>query len=280
MVIVMAEKPIIVIKIGGSIAAKPEAIASDIASLQNKYSFIIAHGGSAETNTLTGRVGLKPQFLTSPGGVKWRYTNAEIIEIYNMATGGKTSTRIVTALQAAGVNAIGLSGQDGKVVQGRQKITTAVDENGRQKIVRDDFTGKIEKINTELLHLLLANGYVPVVAAIAMGEAHQPLNVDGDRLAASLASAIHADMMISLTDVDGYYRNFPNDLVPKLTRAESDAAMKNAGAGKLSGGMKKKLMGCIEAIDGGVANVIIGNGTVDAPITKLLAGSGTHITKQ
>jgi [amino group carrier protein]-L-2-aminoadipate 6-kinase len=277
----MAEKPIVVIKIGGSIADAPEAIAKDLASLQGKYSFIIAHGGSAPTNKLTERVGLKPQFLTSPGGVKWRYTNAEIIEIYNMATGGQASTRLVCALQAAGVNAIGLSGCDGKVVQGRQKITTAVDENGKQKIIRDDFTGKIEKINADLLGMLLSAGYVPVVAAVAIGEASQPLNIDGDRLAAALASAMHANMMISLTDVDGYYRNFPNDLVPNLTRAELDAAMKNAGAGKVaSGGMKKKLMGCIEAIDGGVKEVIIGNGTVDSPIAKLLAGAGTHITKQ
>lgn len=274
----METKPIIVIKIGGSIADNPEAIARDIASLQSKYSFIIAHGGSAETNKLTARVGLKPQFLTSPGGVKWRYTNAEIIEIYNMAVGGKVSSRIVCSLQAAGVNAVGLSGQDGNVVIGRQKITTAVDESGKQKIIRDDYTGKIEGINAEFLRLLLANGFVPVVAAVAMGEANQPLNVDGDRLAASVASAMHADLMMSLTDVDGYYKNFPNDLVPKLTRGELDAAMKNAGAGKLSGGMKKKLMGCIEAIDGGVRQVIIGNGTVDAPISKLLGGAGTRIT--
>jgi len=275
----MPNKPIVVIKIGGSIAEKPEAIAKDIASLQGNYSFIIAHGGSAETNKLTERVGLKPNFLTSPSGVKWRYTNPEIIEVYNMAVGGQVSARLVCALHSAGVNAVGLSGQDGKTVVGKQKITTAVDESGKQKIIRDDFTGKIEKINAEFLGMLLSNSYVPVVAAIAMGEVHQPLNVDGDRLAAAIASAMHADMMISLTDVDGYYKNFPNDLVPKLTRAELDEAMKNAGAGKLSGGMKKKLMGCIEAIDGGVKEVAIGNGTIEAPITKLLVGSGTHITK-
>lgn len=276
----MAEKPLVVIKIGGSIAEKPEAIAKDIAALQEKYSFIIAHGGSAETNKLTERVGLKPQFLTSPSGVKWRYTNPEIIEVYNMAVGGQVSARIVCSLQSAGVNAVGLSGQDGKTILGKQKITTAVDESGKQKIVRDDFTGKIGHVNVELLKMLLSKGYVPVVAAVAMGESFQPLNIDGDRLAAAIASAAKADMMLSLTDVDGYYRNFPNDLVPKLTRAELDEAMKNAGAGKLSGGMKKKLMGCIEAIDGGVKAVAIGNGKADSPITKILAGAGTHITKE
>ena len=277
----MENKPIIIKQIGGSIANAPMEIAKDIASLQGKYSFIIAHGGSAQTNALCEKLGVKPQFLTSPGGVKWRHTNPQVIGIYAMATGGQANQAIVSALQAAGVNAIGLSGQDGALVRARQKVVTAVGEDGRQKIIRDDFTGKIEEINAELLHLLLANGYVPVVAALAIGEAGQPLNVDGDRLAAALASALRAKTMISLTDVDGYYRNFPDDLVQKLTRVELDEAMKNAGAGQVaSGGMKKKLMACIEAIDGGVDEVIIGNGTVPSPITKLLAGAGTHIAKQ
>ncbi len=275
-------KPLIVIKIGGSTASSAQALASistDLASLQSKYSFIIAHGGSAQTNELCKRMNITPRFHTSPTGVKSRATDAEIIQLYTMACGGQANSQIVCALHSAGVNAVGLSGLDGKVVQAKQKIFTAVDDSGKQKMIRDDFTGKIEKVNAELLHALLASGYTPVVAALAISESNTPLNIDGDRLMASLASALHADKAISLTDVDGYYKNFPNDLVPALTSSELEAAMQNAGAGKASGGMKKKLMGCIEAINGGVSEVIIGNGAVPAPITKLLAGAGTHITK-
>ncbi len=270
-------KPIVIIKIGGSIANQPSEIARDIASLQSKYMFVIAHGASLQTNELCKRLGITPAFHTSPGGVKSRATNADVLNVYTMACGGQANAAIVCALQSAGVNALGLSGFDGKLVQARQKIITSVDESGKQRIVRDDYTGKIEQINAPLLHTLLSAGYTPVVAALAIGESSQPLNVDGDRLAAALGSALHADLFISLTDVDGYYRHFPNDLVSTLTRSELAEAMQNAGAGKASGGMKKKLMGCIEAIDGGVQEVIIGNGTVPSPITKLLAGAGTHV---
>ncbi len=275
-------KPIVVIKIGGSTANSPAAlssIASDLASLQSKYSFVIAHGGSAQTNELCKRLGIQPKFHTSPTGVKSRATDAQIIQLYAMACGGQANSSIVCALQSGGVNAVGLSGFDGKVVTAKQKIFTAVDESGKQKIVRDDYTGKIEKINSELLQTLLSAGYTPVVAALAIGENSQPLNIDGDRLMAALAAALHADKAISLTDVDGYYKNFPNDLVPRLTASELQAAMENAGAGQSSGGMKKKLMGCIEAINGGVQEVIICNGTAASPISAALRGAGTHITK-
>ncbi len=276
------QKPILVIKIGGSTASDAAAlarIASDLASLQSQYSFVLAHGGSAQTNDLCKRLGIQPRFHTSPTGVKSRATDAQIIQLYSMACGGQANAQVVCALQAAGVNAIGLSGFDGQVVRAKQKIFTAVDEAGKQKIVRDDFTGKIEKVNAELLQMLLAAGYTPVVAALAIGENNQPLNIDGDRLMAALASALHTDKAISLTDVDGYYRNFPNDLVSVLPASELEAAMQNAGAGKASGGMKKKLMGCHEAINGGVKEVIICNGMKEKPITHALAGAGTHITK-
>ena len=273
----MAEKPLIVIKIGGSIANNPQAIAKDIAASQGKYSFIIAHGGAAQTNELMQKLGLTPKSITSASGIKSRYTNAEAIEVFTLALAGKTSSKLVLALQASGVNAIGLSGFDGKAVLAKQKILTAI-EDGKQRIVRDDYSGKIEKINTELLHSLLESGYSPVLAALVMGESFQPLNVDGDRLASAIATAMHAKTLISLTDVDGYFSNFPNDLVPRLGRSSLDDAVKNAGAGKMSGGMKKKLMASAEALDGGVHEVIIGNGTVESPISKLLAGAGTHIT--
>lgn len=275
----MEEKPTIVIKVGGSIFEHPEEIAKDIAMLQSQYSVIVVHGGSAPTNKLCERLGIEPKFITSPTGYKSRYTNAEVIDVYVMAVGGQMSAAVVLALQKAGVNAIGLSGFDGKVVQARQKTVTSVGEDGKQRLVRDDYTGKIEKINGSLLRTLLSTGYVPVVAAIAIGESFQPLNLDGDRLAAMVGAELKAKAVISLTDVEGYYRNFPNDFVASLSREELKQAIENAGGGKQSGGMKKKLLGCSEALDGGVEEVIIGNGKVPSPISRLLAGAGTHIRK-
>ncbi len=275
----MAEKPILIIKVGGSIASTPDLIAQDLATLQSSYSIVVVHGGSVQINELCTKLGITPKFLVSPGGFKSRYTNAEVMEVYRLALRGKASSSIVIALQAAGVNAVGLSGFDGKAILAKQKIVTSVDENGKQKLIRDDFTGKIEKINGSLLHTLLNSGYTPVIAALALGESNQPLNVDGDRLAAAVGAELHAQIMISLTDVDGYYKNFPNDLVRNLNRQELASAIEIAGGGKASGGMKKKLFACAEALDGGVQEVIIGNGTVQNPISRLLEGAGTHCRK-
>ncbi|VVB58177.1 [LysW]-aminoadipate/[LysW]-glutamate kinase [Candidatus Anstonella stagnisolia] len=274
----MQEKPILIIKVGGSIASTPDLIAQDLASLHSRYSIVVVHGCSAQMNELYDKFGIKPAFITSPTGFKSRYTNADTIRVYNLAI-HNASTSIILALQKVGVNAVGLSGFDGKAVVGKQKIVTSVDETGKQKLIRDDFTGKIEKINGELLKTLLNAGYTPVVGALAMGEPAQPLNIDGDRLAAAVGAELHANIMISLTDVDGYYRNFPNDLVATLNREELKTAIENAGGGKASGGMKKKLFACAEALDGGVHEVIIGNGTVPSPISRLLEGKGTHCKK-
>jgi acetylglutamate/LysW-gamma-L-alpha-aminoadipate kinase len=275
----MAEKPIIVVKIGGSLFGQLEGIAQDIAALQQQYSAIVVHGGSGPTNRLCERLGIKPQFITSPSGYKSRYTNAEVIDAYVMAVAGQMSAAVVLALQKAGVNALGIAGFDGKAVQARQKIVTSVGEDGRQRLLRDDYTGKIERINAGLLRALLSLGYVPVVAALAMGESFQPLNLDGDRLAAMVGAEMKAKALVMLTDVEGFYRNFPEGFAPTLAREELAGAIGIAGAGAHSGGMKKKLLGCAEALDGGVEEVIIGNGKAASPISRLLAGAGTHIRK-
>ena len=271
-------KPIIVVKIGGSIANSPADIAKDIAKLQEKYSLVIVHGGSAQINKLCQRLNIEPKFITSPGGFKSRYTNAEVIEVYTLALSGETNTNLVMALQGTGVNAVGLSGCDGRLIEAKQKIITSVDESGKQKLIRDDYTGKIEKINGALLLMLIERGYTPVVAALAMGE-HKPLNIDGDRLAAKIACELKANTAILLTDRDGYYANFPNDLVSSVSESELEEAIGSAGGGKASGGMKKKLFACSEALKGGVNHIIICNGKVGEPITKAINGSGTHIKR-
>ncbi len=273
----MSSKPLIIIKIGGSIgtlADAPAQLSQDIAALSSKYEFIVVHGGASQTTRLSERLGITPKFITSPSGVKSRYTDAEAIKIFTMALRGEINANLVLALQSAGVNAIGLCGIDGKLLEAKQKTVISADGQGRQKIIRDDFTGKVEKVNVELLGSLLSAGYAPVIASLALGENNQPLNTDGDRAAAAIASALHARRLILMTDVDGYFENFPSDLASSLSRADLPDCMKNA-----SGGMKRKLLASGEALDGGVSEVVIGNGTKEKPISSALAGAGTHITK-
>ncbi len=265
-------KPIVVVKIGGSIAGEASNLAKDIAMRSGEFSFVIVHGGAKQTTALSERLGIQPKFITSPSGVKSRYTDSQGIETYTLAMRGEVNASLVLALQNAGVNAVGISGIDGRLLSAKQKIVTAVDESGKQRIVRDDFTGKIERVNAKALEGLLAGDFTPVVAPIALGENNQPLNTDGDRAAAAIAGALGAEKLLLMTDVDGYYRNFPNDLAPVLQRAEIDAAISSA-----SGGMKRKLMACGEAIDMGVGEAVIANGTREKPVSDALGGAGTHI---
>ena len=192
-----------------------------------------------------------------------------------MAVNGKINTLLVEQLQRIGVNAFGLSGLDGRIIQARRKSAIRIIENGKRKILRDDYTGKIKQVNTGLLCLLLASKNMPVIAPIAVSEKGEALNVDADRAAAMIASSLRADILLLLTAVPGLLKNFPDEssLIKTLSQTQLDSAMELA-----QGRMKKKILGAQEALQGGVGQVIIADGRIDNPVSSALAGNGTVIT--
>ncbi len=175
-------------------------------------------------------------------------------------------------LRKAGVNAVGVSGASGIIFAKRKTLISY--ENGKEKMIRDDYSGKISRADPAPLRALLSAGFVPVVSPIALGEEFEALNVDGDRAAAALAATLGAEKLILFTDVEGYFRNFPNDLV--RTAKQSDIAEFQKGA---SAGMKRKLVAAGEALDGGVQEVIMCSGLSEKPLSSALNGGGTHFTK-
>src|SRR5512141_685829 len=153
----------IVIKVGGSAGINYDLVCDDIGTLvRDGQQIILVHGGSHETNVISEKLGQPPRVLTSPQGYTSRYTDSETLDIFAMVYAGKMNTRIVERLQKRGVNALGLSGIDGRLLEGPRKATVRAVENGRQVLVRDDYTGRVDKVNTALLHLLLDAGYTPV----------------------------------------------------------------------------------------------------------------------
>src|SRR5262249_38509648 len=162
-----------------------------------------------------------------------------------MAAAGQVNKSLVSRLQALGVNAVGLSGLDGRLMAARRKdAIRAIDpETGRQRVVRDDYTGKIEQINAELLRLLLGAGYTPVIAPLALGAECERLNVDGDRASAMVAGALNADNLVILSNVPGLLANFPDEasIVRQLGAADMERAIDMAG-----GRMKKKVLAAQE----------------------------------
>ena len=266
---------IIVVKLGGTEGVDFSAICQDAAALLSQgQRLVLVHGGSAEANQLGETVGYPPRFITSPSGYSSRYTDRRTLEIFAMAVNGKVNTLLVEQLQRLGINALGLSGLDGRLMIATRKDTVQSVENGKRKIIRDDYTGKIETINTQLLQTLLEAGYLPVIAPMAVSAAGEALNVDADRAAAMLAAALHAGTLLLLTAVPGLMRNFPDEstLIRTLPVQKFPEALNYA-----EGRMKKKVLGAQEALQGGVSRVIIADGRVRNPITEALAGNGTTI---
>ncbi len=268
----------IVIKIGGSEGIDYDAVCDDVAQLVAEgQRLVLVHGGSHMTNVVAEALGHPPQFVTSPSGYTSRLTDRAALEIFEMVYCGQINKNIVERLQARGVNAVGLSGIDGRLWQGPRKKAIRVVENGRKRIIRDTFTGKVEQVNTTFLNSLLDGGFLPVLTPPAISYAGEAMNVDGDRAAAITAAALGAAELLILSNVPGVLRHFPDEssLIQQMTRAEIDRARREYAQGR----MRIKLLGAAEALDGGVRRVLIGDARGRRPILQALDGKGTVITQ-
>jgi acetylglutamate/LysW-gamma-L-alpha-aminoadipate kinase len=264
-----------VIKVGGGKGISMEGVCQDVADLVKRGErLILVHGGSHETNELSTALGKPPRFVTSVSGVESRYTDRETLEIFNMVYVGKMNKLYVERLQQLGVNAVGLCGADGRSMVGERKAAIKVVENGKRKVLRNDFTGRVEQINTELLTLLLDHGYTPVLCPPAMSYENEIINVDGDRMAAVLASALKAETLVILSNVPGLLQDVddPDSLIASIDKTRLSPFFHLA-----QGRMKKKVMGAAEALEQGVEAVILGDARLDHPVQRALEGCGTVI---
>jgi acetylglutamate/LysW-gamma-L-alpha-aminoadipate kinase len=173
-----------------------------------------------------------------------------------------------------GVNAVGLSGLDGRIAAGRRKDTIRIVEDGKPKILRGDYAGSIETIDTRLLTLLLDHGYLPVLTPPAVSDQGEAINVDGDKLAMEIALAMRAEALLFFSNTPGLLRdvNDEGSLVPRF-----DVANLDEGLAMAQGRMKKKVLAAAEAVRGGIGRVVFADARVEAPITRALAGAGTVI---
>jgi acetylglutamate/LysW-gamma-L-alpha-aminoadipate kinase len=263
-----------VIKMGGATGVDAETLCQDVAAMwRDNLRLTLVHGGSDETNRLALKLDKPPHFVTSVSGHTSRVTDRETLGIFSMATAA-INRRLVERLQSLNVNAIGLSGIDGRLIEARRKEAIRIIENGRQRVIRDDWTGTPERVNASLLHHLLDSGYLPVVAPLGISAAGEMLNIDGDRAAAIIAQSLRAEVLVLLTNVPGLLRNYPDEstLIRRVRREELEAV-----AGLAQGRMRKKIMGAAEALSGGVARVCIADGRRGAPLSAALAGEGTVI---
>jgi len=259
----------IVVKAGGRVIKNNlDKLIESLANLNENAIFV--HGGGDQVSETSKRLGIEPVFVTSPEGIRSRYTTKEELEVFIMVM-SLISRQIVSKLSDK-KKAIALTGADGStVVAERKKKIIVIDERGRKRMIDGGFTGKIKEVNASLILDLLKNLNLLVFAPLAYDPSEKTLlNVDGDQMAFAIATAIKADALILLSDVDGVLvdgkvvRNLNKDNAKELSK-------------KIGPGMNRKLLMGAEAIENGVKKVIISSGLVEDPISNALKSNGTVI---
>ena len=263
----------IVIKLGGDIVKGqfPPDLLADMRNLSASNQLILVHGGGDLVTEIATKLGKEQKFVVSPDGIKSRYTDRETMDIFMMVMSGLIAKKLVETLAANGIRAVSLSGLDGGVLRAsRKKKLLIVDERGRKVVIDGGYTGKMQSADGTVLHTLLDRGFVPLVSPVAMGEEAEPLNVDSDRAAAYVALGARADAVLFLTDVKGL--KLDGKVVESLTVEEARSSVPKIGFG-----MQKKVLAGIEAMEGGVREVIIASGFGPSPLTAALSHEGCTV---
>lgn len=247
----------IVIKYGGNAMVDPSLtrkILEDVTLL--KYvglNPILVHGGGPEINAMLKRVDVKSEFHNG-----LRITDDATMEIVQMVLAGKLNKNIAAEIGTLGGKAIGLCGKDAGLIVVKKKppLPDGVDLG---------HVGDIVKVNTKLLNTLCTDEYIPVISSVGVDENGDSYNINADTAAAAIATALKAEKLIYLTDIDGVRRaaDDPTTLIPVMTVEQAHAYIAD---GTITGGMIPKVTACVEAIEKGVRRVHIINGTIPHPI--------------
>ena len=260
------------IKIGGGEQINLEATITDLAELEQP--FIIVHGANVLRDQLAKRLGMEKTVLTSVSGYSSVFSDQAALEVIMMSYSGLRNKQIVEQCQRNGINAVGLTGLDGRLVQGERNKGIRVRENGKTLIKRD-LSGKPRQINTALLTLLLDNGYCPVLTIPIVDENGFAINSENDDIIVQLAQALNIESVVQLIEAPGFLDD-PTDessLVAKMSLAELQAR-----EATVEGRIKRKLLALTRLCQGGKTHVIIADGRGEQPVINALAGAGTHIS--
>jgi acetylglutamate kinase len=241
---------IVVVKYGGS-TIKPgqgelDPVILDIIWLKQVGLMpVVVHGGGKAITRLLERLGHPAQFVDG-----LRVTDEQTMEVVEMVLGGQVNKQLVAAFGASGCPAVGLTGVDGQMLHVTRKQHPLGDLG---------MVGEVQRVNVEVIHSLLAGGFIPVIAPIGVDEVGQRYNVNADSAAGAIAGALGAEKLILLTDVPGIMQNTPQGR-EVLSEVTSTQITELIADGTISGGMVPKVEACLEAIRQGARHVHILNG--------------------
>lgn len=261
----------ILIKIGGGNGINLAGIVADLAHLGER--FILLHGANAFRDQLAEDLKKPKQVLQSVSGYTSVYSDESAIDILMMAYAGYRNKRLVELCQQQGINAIGLSGIDGKLIQGQRNKGIRVQDGEKIKMVRD-FSGKPKSVNKELLLLLLDHGYTPVLSVPILDEQGTAINSENDDIINVLQHAIQAEKIIQLIEAPGFldHKEDETSLVKNISQEELKQREE-----QVDGRMKRKMLALRKLFENGATTVLISDGRVEHPIRDALNGKGTKI---
>jgi acetylglutamate kinase len=258
---------IIVVKYGGNAIDDDTAITEFARDIVLMHSVgmrpVVVHGGGPQISDLMDRLGKTPEFRDG-----LRVTDAESLDIARMVLVGRVNRDIVSAINVHAPIAIGLSGEDAGLITASARSP----ELG--------YVGDVEQVNPSILHRLMAQDLIPVLATIGSDEGGQAYNINADTVAGAIAGALHAEKLVYLTDIEGLRADL-NDPGSLIRTISADALQGMVNDGSLTGGMIPKVRSCLQAVHGGVGRAHILDGRL--PHALLLEiftpeGVGTMVT--
>ncbi|SEV90659.1 acetylglutamate kinase [[Clostridium] fimetarium] len=241
---------IIVVKYGGSAMVDEDLkrkVIEDVVLLKLVgFKPIIVHGGGKEISKWVDKVGMETKFVNG-----LRVTDEPTMEIAEMVL-NKVNKSLVSLIEELGVKAVGISGKDGGTLIVDKKYSEGEDIG---------FVGEVKTVNPDLIHTLLENDFVPVICPIGVDDDFHSYNINADDAACAIATAIKAEKLAFLTDIEGVYKDYDNKdtLISELSIED---ARELIGGGTIGGGMLPKLNNCIDAIESGVSRVHILDGRI------------------
>ena len=267
-----------VIKYGGHAMGDVEAardFARDVVLLkQVGIDPVVVHGGGPQIKAMLDRLQIRSSFVDG-----LRVTDAATVEVVEMVLAGKINKEIVTAIQAAGGKAVGISGKDGRLIEARKLTRTRRDPESRiEEVVDLGYVGEPARVDTGILDVFRGSDIIPVIAPIGVGDAGETYNINADTAAGAVAGALKARKLLMLTDVRGVLDG-ERRFVSTLTDAQARAWIAD---GTVSGGMIPKIETCLAAVEAGVGAAVVLDGRVPHAILLEIfteGGFGTQILR-
>ncbi len=260
-----------VIKYGGHAMVDEELaslFASDIVLLkQVGVNPIVVHGGGPQIGRMLERLSVKSEFVDG-----LRVTDAKSVEVVEMVLSGTINKSIVSAINAAGGRAVGLSGKDGNLIQAKKLQRSIRDPDSNiEKVLDLGFVGEPTMVDPQILSSLQGSGLIPVIAPIGIGDNGETYNINADTVAGAIAAATDASRLLMLTDVIG--------VLDKAGELLTDLSVHNVmdlqNDGTVTGGMIPKLETCMKAVENGVEAAVILDGRVPHSILlEIFTGGG------